>query len=346
MLKKGKRKLAIGLAAMALLCCAAAAAAVWSGKDKTEYQTNAVLMDTYVSIRTWGRQPDGYIELVKLLDAELDPFDPGSCLYKLNREGSASSEVLSDITVKALSICKDEQAVDITCGKLVELWNTAAQRAKLPEDAELSDALKTVGLQNVSVSGDEITLKGGTFLNFGCCAKGYACDALAEKMKEDKVSCAVVSFGSSTMLLGRKPDGSKFKTAVTDPFDTSKAVCVISTGEAFISTSGGYERYAEIGGKSYGHIFDLRSGYPAETDLRSVTVICQSGIQSDLLSTAIYIGGTDSLDSYLSRNDIEVLAIDRDKNIYASPQLVPKIGSVAEGYKLTTQLTTQLKTQR
>ncbi len=337
MLKTGKRKLAIGLAAAVLLCCAAAAAAVCSVKDKTEYQTNAVLMDTYVSIRTWGTQADGYIGLVKLLEAELDPFDPGSGLYRLNREGSAGSDILSDITVKALSICKDEQAVDITCGRLVELWNTAAQHCGLPDNAELSDALKTVGLQNVSVSGDEITLKGGTYLNFGCCAKGYACDVLAEEMKKDRVSCAIVSFGSSTMLFGRKPDGSEFKTAVTDPFDTSKSVCVISTGEAFISTSGGYERYAEIGGERYGHIFDLGSGYPAETDLKSVTVICQSGILSDLLSTAIYIGGTDDLNGYLSRNDIEVLAIDRDKNIYASPQLVSGIGSVAEGYKLKSQ---------
>lgn len=87
----------------------------------------------------------------------------------------------------------------------------------------------------------------------------------------------------------------------------------------------GYERYFEAQGKKWSHIFDLTTGYPCETDLVSVTVIGQSGIETDFLSTCIFIGGSGELDRWLSDEDIEVIAINENGIVYCSDSIKSRI---------------------
>ena len=52
-------------------------------------------------------------------------------------------------------------------------------------------------------------------------------------------------------------------------------------------TSGIYERAFEQDGKLYHHILDPRTGFPAETDLLSATVVAQSSLDADGYTTAL-----------------------------------------------------------
>ena len=82
---------------------------------------------------------------------------------------------------------------------------------------------------------------------------------------------------------------------------------------------GGYERFFTRNGKNYSHIFDLKTGYPAESDIASVTVITENdGMLSDFLSTCIYIEGISGLEKYLDSADFQVIALDNKNNIYCS----------------------------
>ena len=75
------------------------------------------------------------------------------------------------------------------------------------------------------------------------------------------------------------------------PLLDSFAVLALRDGSAV--TSGIYERAFEQDGKLYHHILDPRTGFPAETDLLSATVVAQSSLDADGYTTALIMMGAD-----------------------------------------------------
>jgi len=93
-------------------------------------------------------------------------------------------------------------------------------------------------------------------------------------------------------VVGKKPDGNAFRVAVKNPIDGNDYAKVLdmSSGEV-LSVSGDYERYFTIGGEKYHHIIDPETGYPANSGLCSVAVICVDGALADALSTGLFVMG-------------------------------------------------------
>ena len=124
--------------------------------------------------------------------------------------------------------------------------------------------------------------------------------------------------GSSVMAYGEKPDGSDWKVALTDPRDPEGdylSAITLNEGE-FLSTSGDYEKYFIEDGKRYHHILDPKTGYPVWNGLDSVTVICDSGLFADGLSTACFVLGMDDALKLLEKYNADAAFVDEDKNIY------------------------------
>ena len=60
-------------------------------------------------------------------------------------------------------------------------------------------------------------------------------------------------------------------------------------------------RQFEIGGKTYGHVLDPRSGTPSE-GMTSVTVCAPDCTTADALSTAVFVAGTGLAEKLASEN--------------------------------------------
>ena len=187
---------------------------------------------------------------------------------------------------------------------------------------------------NESVSsiyiGDKCTL------DLGAVGKGIACDVVQDYLKKQKeVSEAVIAVGGSILLYGSKADGSDWNVAVQNPRgQDGEAMGVLSlSGTTNVSTSGDYEKYFMQDGKRYHHILDPSTGYPADSGLISVTIVSDSGLLSDGLSTACFVLGKEKGEKLLETYGAEGVFIDQNKKVTVTKGLKDKFTILNKEYK-------------
>ena len=175
---------------------------------------------------------------------------------------------------------------------------------------------------HVTAADGTVTLTDGAQLDCGAVGKGYSLDCVKEALDQSGTAgYGTVSMTSSILCYGEKPDGKPFQIEIRDPSGDG-TLGTVSTDSCFLSTSGGYERYfIADDGKQYCHILDPKTGMPAESDLTTVTVFCDSGLQSDFLSTLIWLEGTEHLEEHLHAEDYQIVAQDQSGKLYVSDGL-------------------------
>lgn len=157
----------------------------------------------------------------------------------------------------------------------------------------------------------------GMQLDLGAVGKGYTGDIIAELLKEQGVTSALLDIGGNVQMVGRKPDGSRWRLGIQNPFGEG-SLGVLESEDGAVVTAGNYERYfTGEDGKQYGHIIDPSTGYPAESGLASVSIIATEGKLCDALSTAIYVMGLEEATKYWQENGgFEMLLVTDENEIY------------------------------
>jgi len=320
-LRKKTASLILGISAFLLIV--AAVSALFLRQEKKTENRSFFSMDTYVTVSALGGDPDKIVSTIESLSSALDMHS--GILSEANGTDAIENSDIYSVAVETLRLNGIYgNDVDITSGALTSLWNVNGENPEVPDDAEIEKALSTIGTEKLRADDGILYKSKDTVLDFGSVAKGYALDRVYDGLVESDAEYAIVSTGSSSLLYGEKPDGSPFRIEIKNPDGSDTPLGMIQVGECFISTSGGYERFFTADGKKYCHILDLSTGYPTESDLVSVTVISDKsggGIETDFLSTMIFLGGTESLDKHLSSEEYSVVAADSDGNIYVSEGL-------------------------
>lgn len=311
---KLKRTFPVFVSCLMLCACSNSAAPKPQTKEMFAF-------DTYVSITSYDSSDDGTQELLNALSEEFSET--------YNKKASEFAGENYPNILECANICRDwdsrfdgifGESINFTCGALTKLWGISGENPHVPDESELSAALSTLTSEDTPFS----LMPEETMLDFGASAKGFACDKVKAQLDSTNADCLIVSLGSSTLLYGQKPDGSKFRAAVKDPLSPSAYLGTITANAAFISTSGGYERYFEENSVKYEHILSPKTGMPVETDLCSVTVIAPAetengGTYTDLLATAIYSGGTSVLRKFIAQDtEFGIVAADKNNNVYVS----------------------------
>ncbi|MBR4056907.1 MAG: FAD:protein FMN transferase [Oscillospiraceae bacterium] len=279
-------------------------------------------MDTYMSLTAYGENAEAGLEAaadaLRSLDKLLDPETEGSAVYRLNHGETVQDEaVLSMLHTCEAVYEASGGAFDPTVYPLVKAWGFVDAQYHVPTEAEIQTLLECVDFAQVTVTNTGAGLPDGMALNFGAVAKGYAAQHAADAMRAAGVESGILSLGGNVQTLGEKPGGGLWEIAVQDPFDESVSVGTLSVGGGTaVITSGSYRRFFEQDGKTYHHIFDPRSGYPCDSDLRSVTVVCQDGALADALSTALFVLGEEAaLRLQAELDTFELLLITEDGRI-------------------------------
>lgn len=221
-------------------------------------------------------------------------------------------------------------ALDVTIAPAVRAWNMDAWTQNtytLPEKEEIAKALEYTGYEKVNLESGRIFLPEGMQLDLGAVGKGIACDEILHYLQSrPEVSGAVISVGGSILTYGEKPEGEVWRVGIVNPLNTAEQIGYLSLeGQWCVSTSGDYERYVEVEGVRYHHIIDPETGYPADSGVRSVTVLCKNGMLSDALSTACFVLGTEEGIKLAEQFDAQVLIVDGQGNIHMSTGMEPYV---------------------
>jgi thiamine biosynthesis lipoprotein len=136
----------------------------------------------------------------------------------------------------------------------------------------------------------------------------------------------MINAGSTITVTGKKADGTDFHVAVRDPRgELDDYIGVLTVSDAAIATSGDYERFFEQDGVRYHHILDPRTGYPADSGLMQVTVICDNSMLADALSTACFVLGLEKGMALADRYQVMALFVDRDRQVWYNSSKIPDI---------------------
>lgn len=312
---------------MAVFLIFAVFAGLFGGCEKEESRKSITVfaMDTVMTLTAYGENAEKGLsaceEELKRLEKQLSFTDQLSEVSRINRhagEETEASEETAGLIAKSVEISAGTGGgFDITVGLLSRAWGFSSDERRVPQREEIAELLPFVGYDQIEISGSRVRIPDGAQIDLGGIAKGYAGDRLCEVLREKGVESAILSLGGNVMTLGDKPATGSWSVEIADPEAASQTIGVLSVpaGKAVV-TSGDYQRYFEENGRKYHHILDPATGYPAESGLSSVTVICDSGTLADGLSTALFVLGKEkALALYEKREDFEAVLISCDGEI-------------------------------
>lgn len=335
-LKKGKYLLGLCLFMSFMAGCA--------GRQAEPLKSVDTAMGTIVSqtiyVRKQGGEPatDAIMSLISDLEQNMLSWRISTSeIYRANLRAAEGEEgqveipispALCDIIGTCLAVSEaSEGAFDISLGQVTRLWNidewsrTGNAGYQLPAKEELEAALDKSGSKLVSLQGETLYLSKQVQLDLGAVGKGAALqvilDYLKEQKSQNKLDGAVISVGGSVLTFGEKPDGDSFRVGILNPADTSENLGYLSlTGQWCVSTSGDYERFVEVDGVRYHHIINPATGYPADSDVSSVTILTKDGLLSDALSTACFVLGVEEGSALAQKFGAEALFVDKSGKIH------------------------------
>ncbi len=259
--------------------------------------------DTIIGIEAYGDPDDvdSAIEhafaLCQDIEKTFSRTREDSELYALNHRTEQSVEVsdqLAYVIGEGLSYYElSEGKFDITIAPVSELWDFKSENPQVPDAEAIAEAVKKVDAANVHVQGNTVTFDSpDTMIDLGAIVKGYAADILKECLKEDGITSGLINLGGNVMSIGKKPDGTDWEVGIQKPFaDRNQVITKVKAADCSVVSSGVYERYFEQNGIRYSHILDASTGYPADTDLWQATVVTESSMQGDALSTVCMLLG-------------------------------------------------------
>jgi thiamine biosynthesis lipoprotein len=242
---------------------------------------------------------DAAFDEVRRLDDLLSNYKADSEWSRVNREAAKGPVRVSEELYSLLQQCIDysrqsEGAFDITVGPLMKIWGFYKGSNRIPHRAEIRTALERMGWQNIKLNAAERTVR---FLrpieiDPGGIGKGYAVDRMVAALRSRGIASGIISAGrSSIYAIGAPPNEPRgWRVNIPHPRERGKDAATFFLKDESLSTSGTSEKFFVAGSKTYSHIMDPRTGYPAQGML-SVSVIAPRTIDSEAWTKPYFVLG-------------------------------------------------------
>ena len=291
--------------AAALAAAAAAAVCVAALFLPREWRYGAAAMGTRaeltivgsvferISGRT-GRAAAKALEEIAAIERLMSIYRAGSDIARLNADGAEGEVEVDPRTFEVLGRAAEISrltggAFDVCVLPAEEAWGVKTGGTRAVPDAPVRVSGR-VALREESGRFFARAEPRGTRVDLGGIAAGYAADRAASVLRAAGVRGALVDIGGDVYCLGMSAGGTPWRVGIRHP--RSQGVLVaLDLSDRAVATSGDYEDCFIQDGKRYSHIFDPRTGSPAERGVASATIVADSCVVADALGTALVVMG-------------------------------------------------------
>jgi len=315
---------------------------IYGGRTPIKAQRESYRLGTIVRITLYG---DDSKKLNNVLDLSMKEIERLENLLSVNIPSSDVSLVnraLGEYPVKVSEETgfllkralewseRTGGAFDPTVGKIVKLWGMGTESAAVPDPEKLKEAVGMTDFRKVNIvhrgNATFVQTAKGQRIDLGGIAKGYVTDKVRLLLKNEGIQSALIDLGGNIAVFGSSPKPGKWKLGLQHPFmPRGEYFGIAEVSDVSVVTSGAYERYFESCGVRYHHIFDPATGYPARSDLASVTIISEDSTDADALSTALFVMGLERGISLLRKlKNIEAVLVAKETEgtiVYATDGL-------------------------
>ena len=328
-MKKHSLLLSLVLSSMVIFTGCSATKA---GADLEKAEKEVFSMDTYMTLTAYGENAQTAVDLaeerIDKINALLSTGIESSEVYLINKNnGGVLTEDASYLLGRSLQLNEMTDGLyDITIYPLMELWGFTDKNFRVPSDEEINALLPLVNSKNILYDTETSELffdKEGMKIDFGAIAKGYTSSEIMRIYEEQNVECGIVNLGGNVQTYGHKPDGSEWKIGIQNPDKEKDFLGVLETSDKAVISSGDYERFFMEDGVRYHHILDPRTGKPADSGLRAVTIVCDDGTLADGLSTSLFIMGKEKAVEFWRQHadEFDMILFTKDEELFISEGL-------------------------
>lgn len=300
-----------------------------SGLARKPLAYTGIALDTVISIQIYDSHDEELIQKCQSMceeyEAKFSRTIETSEVSQINAAAGTPVEV-SDDTVKLIKKGiyygnMSDGAFDITIGSVSSLWDFNAKDPAPPAAEAIAEAVKHVNFKKIVIDGNTVKLLDPSAkLDLGAIAKGYIADRIKEYLREEGVKHALINLGGNVLAIGGRQDGSPFQIGVQKPFDESgEYITAVALNNKSVVTSGTYQRCFEKDDILYHHILYPSSGNPCNNGLNSVTIITDSSLTADALSTTCFLLGPEEGMRLVNKLDnVDAIFINTDNEIIYS----------------------------
>lgn len=231
----------------------------------------------------------------------INPFDSTSIIAHVNRnEDIAVDSIFTMVFNTAMQVAEaTDGALDVTCAPYINAWGFGFKTDSTAVTQQLLDSLSQfVGYDKVTLVDNKVIKQDPhIMLNFSALGDGCACDLIATLLDNHGIENYMIEVGGEVRTAGHNSRGAAWHIGIVTPEDDPdgnnsnlQAIAMLD-GRYGLATSGNYRNFYERDGRKYGHTINPATGYPAEQDVLSATVIAPTSIEADAYATALMVMG-------------------------------------------------------
>lgn len=263
------------------------------------------LMGTIIKISLQTSLPyaetvaDQAIQKLRYYEQIFSANDEHSTLMEINHQAgkkavSVPTELFNLIRLGKQASLDPVGNLNIAIGPVVKLWHIGFQDAHVPNNEQIQAKLPLTDPHGIELDEKNHAVKlakPGMEIDLGALAKGYSADLLKSYLLRSGIRSAVLNLGGNVVVIGgnsRHQDG-RWHVGLQDPKQAiGHYVEILQLRDQSIVTSGIYERNLNANGHFYHHIFDVKTGYPIQTTLASLSIISPQSVDGEIWTSQLF----------------------------------------------------------